>query len=107
MFYEKYTELCGKTGDKPYKLAVALGAKNNSVVAQWKKGVVPRMAMLEKIAEHFQVSVGYLLSDEQKQPSVPEGLSEKDQRLIAWFRSLPEEKQKAILILQGGPEDAL
>lgn len=34
-------------------------------------------------------------------------VSEKDKRLIDWFRSLPEEKQKAILIAQDGPEDAV
>ena len=37
--------------------------------------------------------------------SVP--LSIKDKRLIEWFRSLPLEKQKAILISQDGPTDAV
>ena len=32
------------------------------------------------------------------------GLSEKDVRLIAWFRSLPPEKRKAILMLGEAPE---
>ena len=107
MFYDTYLALCKKAGEKPYSVPLVLGAKTNACVDQWKKGSVPRQPMLEKIAEHFNVTIDYLLTGEEKQPSVPEGLSEKDQRLIAWFRSLPEEKQKAILILQGGPEDAL
>lgn len=122
MFYDVYLSLCKKTGEKPYAVASLVGVKNNSSVASWQRGSVPRQPVLEAIAEHFGVTIDYLLTGEekpagffknlqifgeQKQPSVPEGLSEKDQRLIAWFRSLPEEKQKAILILQGGPEDAL
>ena len=35
------------------------------------------------------------------------GISEKDARLIAWFRSLPQEKQKAILTAQDAPKDLL
>lgn len=49
----------------------------------------------------------FLLSGKKEKP-VPQtgdGLSSKDQRLIAWFRSLPVEKQKAILNLGDGPED--
>ena len=34
-------------------------------------------------------------------------LSMKDQRLVSWFRSLPEEKQKAILISQDAPRGLL
>lgn len=33
--------------------------------------------------------------------------NEADMRLIHWFRSLPPEKQKAILIAQDAPEDLL
>ena len=38
---------------------------------------------------------------------ISDGLDEKDKRLIMWFRSLPPEKQKAILALQDAPEDLL
>ena len=34
-------------------------------------------------------------------------ISGKDKRLLEWFRSLPPEKQQAILIAQDGPIDAL
>ena len=67
----------------------------------------PSADKLKAVADYFHVSMEYILTGKEKQPSVSEGLSEKDQRLIEWFRSLPEEKQQAILILQGGPSDAL
>lgn len=94
---------------------------SSATFSQWRTGIYePSSEALHKIEEcigmTFEISQknkridlfeNFYIHSEEKQPSVPEGLSEKDQRLIAWFRSLPEEKQKAILILQGGPEDAL
>lgn len=107
MFYDTYAELCRRSGEKPYAVAALCGATSNSSVAQWQKGSTPRKPVLQKIAEHFNVTMDYLLTGEEKQPSVPEGLSEKDQRLIAWFRSLSREKQEALLTLQDGPLDVL
>ena len=42
---------------------------------------------------------------EKPAPLDGDGLSDKDKRVIAWFRSLPLEKQKALLISQDGPEE--
>ena len=42
---------------------------------------------------------------EKPAPLDGDGLSDKDKLLIAWFRSLPLEKQKALLISQDGPEE--
>lgn len=68
------------------------------------------------LAEHFSTSTDYLLGNtddpsppgaEEKPPAQGGGLSEKEQRLIRWFRSLPPETRKAILTLGGGPEDLI
>ena len=88
---------------------------NKNVLLQWiNDNVLPAWNVIERVKCYYRISDNDLFSEEelkeieaQKQPSVSEGLSEKDQRLIAWFRSLPEERQRAILILQDGPEDAL
>ena len=69
-----------------------------------------------QIASYFHVSTDYLLGNtddptptgqKETPPTQGGGLSEKDARLIQWFRSLPPEKQRAILIAQDGPEDAV
>ena len=65
----------------------------------------PSTENLSRIEECLGLS--FAISQKEKQPSDSEGLLEKDQRLIDWFRSLPEEKQKAILISQDGPEDVV
>jgi transcriptional regulator with XRE-family HTH domain len=69
MFYDVYAELCQKAGEKPYAVAALCGAKSNSSVAQWQKGSVPRQPILQKIADHFGVSIDYLLTGEEKSPA--------------------------------------
>ena len=82
----------------------------NGTIGKWKNG--KRTPPLEKvilIAEILGTTPEYILRGEQKEKPAPDwdGLSEKDKRLIEWFRSLPLEKQKAILISQDGPTDAV
>lgn len=98
MFFENYERLCEERGERPYSLAVQLGAKNNAVVAQWKKGSVPRKAMLEKIAEHFGISVSELMYGKEKAPAHDEpGLSNDEAILLAAFRSLSEDQKRFVL----------
>ena len=61
------------------------------------------------VANALGVSADYLLTGDQKEKPARDWdvLCGKDKRLIEWFRSLPLEKQKAILISQDGPTDAV
>lgn len=81
---------------------------SSGVYSQWNTGTTkPSAKRIAKIAEVLDVSVEYLLTGAKKETTaVPknDGVSEKDIRLIEWFRSLPEEKQKAILASQDAPE---
>ena len=46
--------------------------------------------------------------DEKEDPATgSDRVSDKDKQLIEWFRSLPPEKQKAILIAQDAPSELL
>lgn len=62
-------------------------------------------------ANYFGVSVDYLFGKEMTatngdgQQIEPDSISDKDKRLLEWFRSLSPEKQRAILIAQDAPED--
>ena len=82
---------------------------SNSIYSQWNTGkVAPSGKSLKRIAEYFGISIEEILDDKEI-PVSQKGNEDinKDKILIDWFRSLPPEKQRAILILQGGPEDAL
>lgn len=102
MFYEKYLDLCNSINKGPSVVAVELGF-SNAASSGWKNGAIPRQAALKKIADYFGVTVGYLLSDEETAAPEDDGLSDKDVRLLAWFRSLPPEKQKEVLYDAGAP----
>lgn len=106
--YEIFVQLCRKWGTTPYRISKETGV-SQATLSTWKTGTnKPRLSTLKKIADYFGVSVEYLMGEtSQKEKLAPEGeLDAKDQRLINWFRSLPPEKQKAILSLGDGPEDA-
>ena len=60
MFYENFIRLCSERGTTPTAVAKAMGI-STSMTANWKKGGVPRADTLQKVADHFGVSVSYLL----------------------------------------------
>ena len=100
MFYDVYLELCQKAGEKPYVVAAMCGAKSNSSVAQWQRGSVPRKAVLEQIAAHFNVTIDFLLTGKEKAPTREESeLSEREVKLLEAFRALTEEQQESVLLL--------
>lgn len=91
------------------KLGALVGFER-STIAMWEAGrSEPDNKTLIKLAEIFGVSTDYLLglTDKKEEPAPEDegGPSEKDVRLIEWFRSLPPGKRKAILMLGEAPED--
>lgn len=80
----------------------------NGIIARWKTSK-PSYERLSVVAKELDTTVKYLLTGEEQKESPPQGgeLSEKDVRLIEWFRSLPPEKQKAILISQDAPKELI
>lgn len=113
MFLERLLSLCSENGTDISNVLRSLGLSTSKGTA-WRNGSIPNGDILLKLANYFHVSTDYLLGNtddprpagQKEQPPVDGGeLSEKDIRLIQWFRSLPPEKQKAILISQDGPVD--
>jgi transcriptional regulator with XRE-family HTH domain len=104
VFYHNYVNQCNRLGMSPSAAAEAMGFKR-SMVTRWSKGSQPRQATLQRMADFFKCSVDDLLEDKEKAaPEKTVAVSESDMRLIEWFRSLPKEKQKAILVAQDAPE---
>lgn len=108
--YTRLTYLCERKGISKFRFCRDTGLQP-SLMTDLKAGrqhnVSPKKAAV--IADYFGVSIDYILFGE-KEKTVTVGddlndLSEKDKRFIEWFRSLSEEKQKAILISQDAPAD--
>ena len=111
MFWDNFVRLCNQAGKYPNTVAAEVGVKSTGTVTGWKNGANPRQAVLLKLADYFGVTVDYLLNAEKENPTAQgdgvDTITEKEVRMLKWFRSLPEEKRRAILISQDAPKDLL
>lgn len=111
MFFDNYKRLCELNNEKPYSLPLKLGAKSNSMVAQWKKGSTPRPEMLQLIADYFNVSTNELLKGEtdiKEKLHVSENanMEQSERLLLELFRKLPlEDRKREIAYLQSRTAD--
>lgn len=114
VYKERIRPLFDKSGLQDKQIEKLLGLPRG-VIYKWGTGKYKSYkTYLYQIASYFHVSTDYLLGNtdnpspagqKEKPPAQSEELGEKDLRLIKWFRSLPIEKQKAILTAQDGPAD--
>lgn len=66
MFYDLFCELCSEKKISPTKASLEIGL-SKSTATKWKNtGATPQGETLNKIADYFNVSVDYLLGNEQK-----------------------------------------
>ncbi len=72
MLYENILSLCKQRGISITRLSVEIGV-GNSAPTKWKRGSIPRMDTLEKIADYFGVSVSFLLSSHDSPDSFKMG----------------------------------
>lgn len=114
IFFTRLQFLCSQNPAKDVSGVLKVLGLSTSKGTAWKGGAIPKGDILLKLANYFNVSTDYLLGNtddpssaaEKEQPSVQDGeLFEKNKALIKWFRSLPPETRKAILVLGGGPEE--
>ena len=103
-FIDNLERLCYENGESLPSVAQAIGM-SKSVVTFWKNGSVPRNSTLRKIADHFGVTVDYLLSNESVTPSPWASrkettdfgvLSPSEKMIIDMWRSLDHEGQSAM-----------
>ena len=98
--HERLTQLCKDKGIKGGRMCAELGISKSLMTdlkSGRKKGVNAETA--QKLATYFNVSVGYLLGEDEKkeQPTEYDGLSEKRKALIDFAMSIPDDKAEMIL----------
>lgn len=99
-FYNRVMELCKAKGVSGSRMCLDLGLSKSTlsdIKGGRKKGV--STATAQKMAEYLNVSVDYLLGNEDKkeQPTITDGLSEKQKALIDFAMSVPDDKAEMIL----------
>ena len=100
--YERLHSLCEEKGIKGGRMCNELGFSKSLMTdlkSGRKKGVNAETA--QKLASYFDVSVGYLLGEEDKKekPTEDDGLSENVKALIDFAKAVPEDKVELALKL--------
>jgi transcriptional regulator with XRE-family HTH domain len=101
--YENIIALCEEKGIKGGKMCTDIGM-SKGILTDLKMGRQTGISAVnaQKIASYFNVTVGYLLGEEEKEkPTTPEGdgLSIEMQELVERIKTLPEEKVQLLLQL--------
>ena len=107
---ESIKRLRKKHNENQQKLADAIGV-SRSTVSMWETaGSQPDNDMLNKLADHFHVTVDYILGrDEQKkEPATGEGdgMSDMERFLFNWLKGLSKEEFEAAQAYIQGRRDA-
>jgi transcriptional regulator with XRE-family HTH domain len=101
ILYKNIISLCEEKGIKGGKMCTDIGM-SKGILTDLKMGRQTGIsaANAQKIANYFGVSVGFLLGEEEKEkPTIQEddGLSESQQKLMQFVKSVPEDKADMIL----------
>lgn len=65
--YEIFSKLLQEFNTTPYKVSKATGV-SQSTLSDWKRGIsTPKQDKLQKIADHFHVSLEYLMTGKEKE----------------------------------------
>lgn len=105
-FYQHFEQLCLERGESMDGIVKELGF-SGGVVTKWKNGSIPRNSTLKKIADHFGVTVDWLLSDEAVTPSKWDSkketseygtLSSSEKMILDMWRELDAEGQRKLML---------
>lgn len=99
--YKRIVALCDSRGIKGGKMCTDIGI-SKGLLTDLKMGRRTGVSAVtaQKIASYFNVSVGYLLGEEdekKEQPTEFDGLSDKRKALIDFAMSVPDDKAEMIL----------
>ena len=96
MFYDIVNNLCKERKTTITRMAEEIGL-SNAAPTSWRKGSVPKLSTLEKIADYFDVSVDYLRGVETKKAPTLSGEREySDLELIEAVMRANEQQKEAI-----------
>lgn len=70
MFWERFCYLCEKEGKAPNRVAAEANLFSTGMITKYSNGAVPNAEILVKVANHFGVSVDYLLGRREDQPAM-------------------------------------
>ena len=97
--YEIFEKLCDLHGVTPYKIYKETGIAR-STLSDWKNGKsTPKQDKLKLIADFFNVSVDYLMTGKESEPSEIPPLMPEQFELLELYSKLKDEQKSAIMNL--------
>lgn len=113
MYYEIFEKLCKNNGTNPSRVSKATGI-STATLTSWKKGdYTPKSDKLQKIADHFGVSLGYLMGMEEEEPNAvdkennPIVLDDEALELLEELKERPEMRTLFSVSRKATKEDIL
>lgn len=97
-FWETFKKLCKKVNKSPNAVCKELGF-SAATATHWKNNKKPSWASLKKIAEYFDVSVDYLLGEQNQQKTAADAppLSPEQQKILVYCSDLSDEDLGKVL----------
>lgn len=95
VFWENYLELCNERGIKPTRAIREMGI-STGIGSSWKLGAVPRIAVAQKVADYFGVTVERLYHG-KTETAADTHKDEIFREIVSTVESLDEDKQKQLL----------
>ena len=95
MFWNNFVNLCNANGKSPSNVAEELKISSGSITG-WKKGAQPRDTTLQKIADYFNVSVAYLLGEDE--PALHEEAEQNRAKILRLTESAEESLMQMFLL---------
>lgn len=100
--YKNIDELCSVKKISGYRLCKDIGMSPN-VITELRMGRREGLSTknMQKIADYFGVSVGYLLGDEpqKEKPAISDGLTGDQKKALDLIKSMTPEELKALLTI--------
>jgi transcriptional regulator with XRE-family HTH domain len=100
MFFTRLEELCKAKGKSTTAVCAEIGIAKTTV-SYWrnKADVIPKQDVLIRIANYFNVSVDYLLGEEDKNKKTTDndGLTDAEKELLKLFNAVPENQRQMVL----------
>jgi transcriptional regulator with XRE-family HTH domain len=98
-FTENILALLEQKGISKNKMLKDLGMGTGTFATWQKRGTIPNGETLLKIASYFNVSIDYLLGNEQKEKPATDSdrLTEEEKKIIDLLRKVPEEDRKMLV----------
>ena len=81
MFFNQFESVCHQASTSPTAYVVKKGMSRSNVT-RWKNGELPSREVLQSMSEDFQVSIDYLLGNEQKEAPTTNGERSEHDKLV-------------------------